>query len=47
MIGGFLMLLAAFLPPPVNAIIGVGGVLLVIILSIVYSFLIFKKLVKN
>jgi len=46
-IGGFLMLLAAFLPPPVNAIIGVGGVLLVIILSIVYSFLIFKKLVKN
>ncbi|MGB9683086.1 MAG: SdpI family protein [bacterium] len=46
-IGGLLMLLGAFLSPPMNFIVGVGGILFVSILSIVYSFYVFKRLVKN
>ncbi len=46
-IGGLLMLLGAFLSPPMNFIVGVGGILFVSILSIVYSFYVFKRLAKN
>ncbi|MGC8890763.1 MAG: SdpI family protein [bacterium] len=46
-IGGLLMLLGAFLSPPMNFIVSVGGILFVSILSIVYSFYVFKRLVKN
>lgn len=46
-IGGILMFLAVFLSPPVNITIGLGGVISVSLLSIVYSYYLFKRIVKN
>ncbi|MBC7320974.1 SdpI family protein [bacterium] len=46
-LGGILMLSAVFLPPPVNITVGLGGVILVSLLSIVYSYYLFKRVTKN
>lgn len=46
-IAGIFMLISSFLPPYINFFLGIGGVLIATILSVLYSFLIYKKLNKN
>lgn len=46
-IGGLIMFLAGFLPSPLNFIIGIGGISSVGIISIIYSFFVFRKITKN
>ncbi|MEN2984424.1 MAG: SdpI family protein [Dictyoglomaceae bacterium] len=46
-IGGILMLLSAFLPPYINLIIGLSGIFIAGILSVIYSLIIYKKLKRQ
>ncbi|MGB9857000.1 MAG: SdpI family protein [Dictyoglomaceae bacterium] len=46
-IAGIFLLISGFLPPYLNFLLGIGGILIAVILSILYSFLVYKKLANN
>lgn len=46
-IAGICMLISGFLPPYLNFLLGIGGILIAVILSALYSFLVYKKLANN